>query len=60
MVFLFNHRSGEVTYASCIMVQGHIVKSLGRGQAVELIADTIRVSGKCDAEVFYIIMILLL
>ncbi|KAL8594596.1 hypothetical protein ACOMHN_002151 [Nucella lapillus] len=40
------------TFASCVQVQGQLKASPGRGQAVELRADSILLHGPCDAETF--------
>ncbi|XP_076467507.1 asparaginyl-tRNA synthetase-like isoform X2 [Babylonia areolata] len=43
---------GEVTFASCVEVNGELKESPAKGQTVELVADSIVVHGPCDTEKF--------
>ena len=42
----------DVTTGACIEVKGKLVESQGKGQDVEIIADSIEILGKSDAEVY--------
>ena len=42
----------DVTTGACLSVTGKLVESQGQGQHVEIIASTIEITGKCDAEVY--------
>jgi len=42
----------DITTGSCLAVTGKLVASQGKGQSVEIAADTIEIYGKCDAETF--------
>ncbi len=42
----------DITTGACISVRGRLVKSQGKEQSVEIIAETIDLLGKCDAETY--------
>jgi asparaginyl-tRNA synthetase len=42
----------KITTGACIKATGKIIASLGKGQSVELVADTIEILGESDAEKF--------
>jgi asparaginyl-tRNA synthetase len=42
----------RITTGACISVEGELIPSLGKGQAVELKANTIEILGDCDAVSF--------
>jgi len=42
----------DITTGACISVNGKLVKSQGQGQNVEVVASSIELYGKCDAETY--------
>ena len=42
----------DVTTGACLAVEGKLVESQGQGQNVEIIASSIELYGKCDAETY--------
>ncbi|MBL7764923.1 MAG: asparagine--tRNA ligase [Chitinophagaceae bacterium] len=42
----------RITTGSCIRATGKVIASLGKGQSVELIADTVEILGDSDPEVY--------
>jgi len=42
----------DITTGACLAVKGRLVASEGQGQRVEILADSIELYGKCDAEVY--------
>ena len=42
----------DITTGACIAVTGKLVESQGQGQRVEIIASSIELYGKCDAETY--------
>lgn len=42
----------KITTGSCIAVQGKLVASQGKGQAVEILVDSFQVLGEADAEIY--------
>ena len=41
----------DISYGSCVELEGTIAKSIGPKQPVELLASNIKVLGNCDTEV---------
>ena len=48
---MYHFRPDNLGKSSSVMVNGEIVKSLGKGQKVELVAESITVVGPCDLSV---------
>jgi asparaginyl-tRNA synthetase len=42
----------DITTGACIAVKGKLVESQGQGQHVEIMAESIELYGKCDAETY--------
>lgn len=42
----------RITTGACIAAKGKIVKSMGQGQSVEMLAAAIEIYGECDPEVY--------
>ena len=42
----------KINTGACIKATGHVIPSQGKGQAIEIKAETIEILGECDAEVF--------
>src|SRR6187200_2421703 len=40
----------RITSGACVSVQGELIKSLGKGQAVEVKVSQLEILGDCDAE----------